>query len=73
MNEHELRNLMYSAQLPDHGSYVIRYPRGKGVLVDWRNPMEEIKTGIGRKLKDQHRYSRSYHRSYRKRCRSGYR
>ena len=52
MNEHELRNLMYSAQLPDHGSYVIRYPRGKGVLVDWRNPMEEIKTGTGRKLKD---------------------
>ena len=52
MNEHELRNLMYSAQLPGHGSYVIRYPRGKGVLVDWRNPMEEIKTGTGRKLKD---------------------
>ncbi len=52
MNEHELRNLMYSAQLPDHGSYVIRYPRGKGVLTDWRNPMEEIKTGTGRKLKD---------------------
>ena len=52
MNEHELRNLMYSAQLPDHGSYVIRYPRGCGVLVDWRNKMEEIKTGTGRKLKD---------------------
>ncbi len=52
MDEHELRNLMYSAQLPDHGSYVIRYPRGCGVLVDWRNKMEEIKTGTGRKLKD---------------------
>ena len=52
MNEHELRNLMYSAQLPNHGSYVIRYPRGNGVLVDWKNPMEEIKTGTGRKLKD---------------------
>ena len=52
MNEQELRNLMYSAQLPDHGSYVIRYPRGCGVLVDWRNKMEEIKTGTGRKLKD---------------------
>ena len=52
MNEHELRNLMYSAQLPNQGSYVIRYPRGNGVLVDWRNPMEEIKTGTGRKLKD---------------------
>ncbi len=52
MNEHELRNLMYSAQLPGHGCYVIRYPRGKGVLTDWHNPMEEIKTGTGRKLKD---------------------
>ena len=52
MNEHELRNLMYSAQLPNQGSYVIRYPRGNGVLVDWKNPMEEIKTGTGRKLKD---------------------
>ena len=52
MTEHELRNLMYSAQLPNQGSYVIRYPRGNGVLVDWRNPMEEIKTGTGRKLKD---------------------
>ena len=52
MDEHELRNLMYSAQLPDHGSYVIRYPRGCGVLVDWHNKMEEIKTGTGRKLKD---------------------
>ena len=52
MNEHELRNLMYSAQLPNQGSYVIRYPRGNGVLIDWKNPMEEIKTGTGRKLKD---------------------
>ena len=52
MNEHELRNLMYSAQLPNQGSYVIRYPRGNGVLVDWKNQMEEIKTGTGRKLKD---------------------
>ena len=43
---------MYSAQLPNQGSYVIRYPRGNGVLVDWKNPMEEIKTGTGRKLKD---------------------
>ena len=52
MDEHELRNLMYSAQLPDQGSYVIRYPRGKGVLVDWKNEMEEIKAGTGRKLHD---------------------
>ena len=52
MNEHELRNLMYSAQLPHHGCYVIRYPRGNGVLTDWRNPMQEIVTGTGRKLKE---------------------
>ncbi len=52
MDEHELRNMMYSAQLPGQGSYVIRYPRGKGVLVDWKNKMEEIKTGTGRKLHD---------------------
>ncbi len=52
MNEHELRNMMYSAQLPDHGCYVIRYPRGNGVLVDWHNDMQEIPTGKGRKLKE---------------------
>ena len=52
MNEHELRNLMYSAQMPNQGCYVIRYPRGNGVLVDWKNEMEEIKTGTGRKLRD---------------------
>ena len=52
MNEHELRNLMYSAQMPDQGCYVIRYPRGNGVLVDWKNEMEEIKTGTARKLRD---------------------
>ena len=62
MNEHELRNLMYSAQLPNQGSYVIRYPRGNGVLVDWRNPMEEInrkrcsqgyrRTGSGRQASE---------------------
>ncbi len=52
MNEHELRNMMYSAQLPDHGCYVIRYPRGNGVLVDWHNDMQEIPTGKGRRLKE---------------------
>lgn len=52
MNEHELRNMMYSAQLPDHGCYIIRYPRGNGVLTDWRNEMQEIVTGKGRILKD---------------------
>ena len=52
MDEHELRNLMYSAQQPNQGCYVIRYPRGNGVLTNWHNEMEEIKTGTGRKLKD---------------------
>lgn len=52
MNEHQLRNLMYSAQLPDRGPVVIRYPRGKGVLADWENQMEEIPFGKGQKLKD---------------------
>ncbi len=52
MNEHELRRLMYTAQLPDKGPFVIRYPRGRGVLVDWKCPLEEIPVGKGRKLKD---------------------
>jgi len=52
MDEHELRRLMYTAQLPDRGPFVIRYPRGGGVLQDWRCPFEEIKVGTGRKLKD---------------------
>ena len=52
MDEHELRRLMYTAQLPDKGPFVIRYPRGGGVLQDWRCPFEEIKVGTGRKLKD---------------------
>ena len=52
MDEHELRKLMYTAQLPDMGPFVIRYPRGNGVLVDWRCPLEPIKVGTGRKLKE---------------------
>lgn len=53
MNEQELRNLMYTAQL-DKTDFpiVIRYPRGTGVMADWRKPMEEIAIGKGRKLKD---------------------
>ena len=50
MDEHELRRLMYTAQLPDKGPFVIRYPRGGGVLLDWRCPLEEIPVGKGRKL-----------------------
>ena len=52
MDEHELRRLMYTAQLPDKGPFVIRYPRGRGVLVDWKCPLEEIHVGRGRKLKE---------------------
>ena len=52
MDEHELRRLMYTAQLPDKGPFVIRYPRGCGSLVDWRCPLEAIPVGKGRKLKD---------------------
>ena len=52
MDEHELRRLMYTAQLPDKGPFVIRYPRGGGELHEWRCPFEEIKVGTGRKLHD---------------------
>lgn len=49
-NEHELRNMMYSAQLPDSGVYVIRYPRGEGVKADWKNSFEVISAGQSRLL-----------------------
>lgn len=52
MNEHELRRLMYTAQLPGKGTFVIRYPRGRGVLADWHCPLKEVKVGTGRKLRD---------------------
>jgi 1-deoxy-D-xylulose-5-phosphate synthase len=53
MNEQELRNLMYTAQLETNKMpFVIRYPRGEGVMADWRKPFEEISVGTGRKLKD---------------------
>lgn len=51
MDEHELRNLMYTAQLPGKGTFVIRYPRGNGVCPDWRSPFEEIAIGTGRCLR----------------------
>ena len=52
MNEHELRRMMYTAQLPDKGPFVIRYPRGCGCLTDWQCPLEEIPVGRGRKLRE---------------------
>ena len=53
MNESELRNLMYTAQLESTSlPFVIRYPRGEGVMPEWKTEMKEIKIGTGRKLKD---------------------
>ena len=52
MDEHELRRLMFTAQQPDRGTFVIRYPRGRGVLLDWRCPLEPVGVGTGRKLRD---------------------
>ena len=51
-NEIELRNLMYTAQLPDQGPFIIRYPRGRGILSDWRKPLEPVVIGTGRKIKE---------------------
>ncbi len=51
-DEHELRRLMFTAQLPDKGPFAIRYPRGRGYLTDWCCPLEEVEVGKGRKLKD---------------------
>ena len=51
-DETELRNLMYTAQLPDQGPFIIRYPRGRGILSDWRKPFEPVVIGTGRKLKE---------------------
>lgn len=52
MNEPELRRLMYTAQLPGKGVFVIRYPRGRGNTIEWQCPLEEIPVGKGRKLKE---------------------
>ncbi len=53
MNERELRNLMYTAQLDSTGyPFVIRYPRGEGTMPEWKTPFEAIEIGKGRKLKD---------------------
>ncbi len=53
MNEKELRDLMYTAQLPrKEQAFSIRYPRGQGVMPSWRTPFEEVKIGTGRKIQD---------------------
>ena len=50
MNESELRNLMFTAQFDNMGPFSIRYPRGKGVLTEWKTPLQKIKVGTGRKI-----------------------
>lgn len=52
MNESELRNLMYTAQKKEHGPFSIRYPRGQGVMTDWKTPFKEIKIGTGRRVRN---------------------
>ncbi len=52
MNEEELRNLMFTAQKTNQGPFTIRYPRGEGVMPDWRHKFQEIEIGKGRKLKE---------------------
>jgi 1-deoxy-D-xylulose-5-phosphate synthase len=52
MNEEELRNMMYTAQLPGAGPYVIRYPKGRGVMTEWKKPFRELPPGKGRKIRD---------------------
>jgi 1-deoxy-D-xylulose-5-phosphate synthase len=52
MDEAELRNMMYTAQLENMGPFSIRYPRGCGILVDWQKPFEKIEPGTSRKMSD---------------------
>lgn len=52
MDEVELRNLMYTAQLPGGGPFAIRYPRGNGSIIEWQKDFEAVRVGKGRKLRD---------------------
>lgn len=52
MDEIELRHLMFTAQLPNKGVFVIRYPRGNGVHLNWQQPMQEVAVGTGRKMRE---------------------
>jgi 1-deoxy-D-xylulose-5-phosphate synthase len=52
MNEQELRNLMFTASQDNMGAFTIRYPRGNGVMVDWKTPLEILPVGQGRKIKE---------------------
>ena len=52
MNEEELRNMMFTAQLPDMGPFAIRYPKGRGVMTKWKTPFIRLETGKGRMVRD---------------------
>lgn len=52
LNEEDLRDLMYTAQVENHGPFSIRYPRGNGSMVDWKTPFKKIKIGEGKRLKN---------------------
>jgi len=52
INEEDLRNMMYTAQLPGAGTFVIRYPKGRGVMTDWQRPMEKLNVGTGNKISE---------------------
>lgn len=52
MNEQELRNLMYTGSQDNMGPFSIRYPRGEGVMVNWKTPLERVEVGKGRKLNE---------------------
>lgn len=55
LNEHELRRLMFTAQQPERGPFVIRYPRGAGVLPDWKCPLQAVEVGRGQTLRQGNR------------------
>src|SRR5690606_20259895 len=50
MNEEELRNLMFTAQQENSGPFTIRYPRGNGMMTEWKTPLKAVKVGQGRKV-----------------------
>ena len=52
INEHDLRNLLFTAQSDDFGPFAIRYPRGKGVIADWHNEMQALPVGRGRRMSE---------------------
>ncbi|TXB63960.1 1-deoxy-D-xylulose-5-phosphate synthase [Vicingus serpentipes] len=52
LNEEELRNLMYTAQVENNGPFSIRYPRGNGSMIEWKTPFKKIKIGTGQRLKN---------------------